>query len=112
VLARAAFYLANRDYLLRRVAAMWSQYNDQGAMHVLAVTEGRVELDVTGVSPVNPMFCRVLTGWVYAVGCALGGSGKSGRHLSCIARGGDSCRWEFLRASDKVKTRPEVSARR
>jgi hypothetical protein len=94
-LARAAFYLAHRDFLLGRIARLWSQFNDEGEMLLVDLAPGEATIEMKGLAAPNALFCRVLTGWTREVGRALGAIDTNTLHASCIARGDTRCLWRL-----------------
>ncbi len=93
-LLRAAFYLGKPEYLMRRVAGIWRQFNDEGTMTVQDMTDHDVKLEVTGVTNPRASFCCVLTGWCFEMTRALGIKDGRATHIQCRARGGKRCLWE------------------
>ena len=65
---RVAVYRTRPEILMTRVAAMWSQFNDEGSMPVLEVVPpgasefGTTKIEVRGVVAPPTTFCRTLTG--------------------------------------------------
>lgn len=93
VVARIAFMLANPEYLMKRVAGLYVQFNDRGEMLVNRLAPGGAELEIRGRAKVYPVHCGLLTGWTSAVGVALGAVDPVTNHGSCIGRGFDRCVW-------------------
>jgi hypothetical protein len=91
---RAAFYIGKPDYLLRRVAGMWRQFNDEGAMTVLEMGGQHARLEIVGVTPPRTTFCSVLTGWVGEISRSLRVLDARVQHSQCRARGGKRCLWD------------------
>jgi hypothetical protein len=94
-LVRVAFYVAKPALLLQRVAAMWRQFNDAGAMKSLDVRKNLVRLEVTDIPHPQWLFCCTITGWCREVSGALGVVNPVARHLQCRARRGSRCIWEI-----------------
>ena len=94
-LVRVAFYVAKPELLLQRVAAMWRQFNDAGAMKSLEVGKNLVRLEVTDVPYPTWLFCCTITGWCREVSGALGVANPVARHLQCRARRASRCIWEI-----------------
>ena len=90
---RSLFYLAKPDFLLRRIAGLWLQFNDQGAMHLRHLDERRAVIEVTGVPNPHRLFCATLTGWVEVMARAVGAVGSVVEHGECRARGQSKCLW-------------------
>jgi len=72
VIARMAFLLATPDYLMRRVAALYLQFNDQGEMLLTSLSPGVGEIELRGRPKVYPIHCSIITGWARAASVALG----------------------------------------
>jgi hypothetical protein len=94
VIIRFAFYVAKPEYLLQRVARLWHQFNDEGEMALLEVTDKLVRVEVAGISTPHWLFCCVLTGWCREVAAAVDMANPHARHVECIARGGKRCIWD------------------
>ena len=63
MLARMAIYLARPEFVAKRIAAAWRQFNDEGEMQVLSVDPSHLMLEVRGVASPDALFCATLTGW-------------------------------------------------
>ncbi len=94
VLLRIAFYVTNPEFMMKRIAGLWSQFNDQGSMLLLVIGEDMVRLEVTGVPRPNATFCSILTGWCHEVAIALGVPDPVARHVECRTRHAKRCIWE------------------
>jgi hypothetical protein len=92
---RAAFYLAKPEFLMRRTAGLWSQYCDQGEMHLRSFGERSATFEVTGADETHAVFCALLTGWFREIARATGVVKPSVRHAECRARGDERCFWEL-----------------
>jgi hypothetical protein len=92
-LVRFAIYIARPDQLIPRVTRLWSQFNDQGEMQLLAVTAQECVYEVKGVERPRPLFCATITGWGRALCNALGMIEPVSRHTHCRARGDKRCVW-------------------
>jgi hypothetical protein len=90
---RMLFYLTKPEFLVRRVAGLWRQFNDQGEMTLLRVDERGLELELTGVDTPHRLFCAMLTGWARELVAATGTADVVARHTQCIARGQARCLW-------------------
>jgi hypothetical protein len=95
VIVRVAVYVTKPDLLLQRVAAMWRQFNDEGAMKSLEVGKNIVRLEVTGVPDPAWLFCSTITGWCREVSGAIGVVNPVARHLQCRSRRNARCIWEI-----------------
>lgn len=92
---RLATYLANPEFLMRRITGLWSQFNDEGEMILLDITPRGMAAELKGVRSTYPLFCATLTGWFGEVSHVMvGGSPTIAKHTQCKARGGARCVWE------------------
>jgi hypothetical protein len=94
VLLRVAFYLARPEFLMHRIASLWSQFNDRGEMKLLLFDTRHAHIQVLGVPRPEAVFCSVLTGWVRAVSGAIVMKGSTAKHVECRTRGQARCLWE------------------
>ena len=90
---RAVFYLASPDFLIKRITATWSQFNDQGSMLMHYMDDTRMEIEIKGIPEPHRLFCAVITGWAGVICEALGGDNPRVSHGTCRARGDDACLW-------------------
>lgn len=93
-LVRLAIWVSSPEALMKRVAALWSQFNDEGAMSLLSLDDRLTRLEVTGLKAPHILFCSTLTGWTREVCLALHAITPVARHVSCRARGDQKCIWE------------------
>ncbi len=93
-LLRLAFYWGKPEFLMKRTAALWHQFNDEGRMDLLHIDDVLVRLEVSGVAKPIATFCRILTGWCTETGTALGVKNVVATHPACLALGGKRCIWE------------------
>jgi hypothetical protein len=94
VMNRVAFYIGKPDFLMARVASLWSQFNDEGSMILLEATLDKAVIEVKGVKEPRATFCNILTGWASEFPRAMGAPSVTSRHTHCRARGGTRCVWE------------------
>jgi hypothetical protein len=94
-LIRLAVWITRYEQMLKRVASLWSNYNDEGAMNLLEVTETVARVEVVGLKRPHPLFCSLLTGWCREVALAIRASTPVARHPECRARGDARCIWEI-----------------
>jgi hypothetical protein len=92
---RLAFFLGRRDFLMRRVAGVWRQYNEQGEMSVRELGGDRMLAELTGVPKPDWFVCCSITGWMHEAGLATGMKRLASRHTECRARGAARCLWEL-----------------
>jgi hypothetical protein len=111
-LVRAAVYLAQPEFLFRRVASIWRQFNDEGAMLVHSLDAHTSSLEVTGLKNPNATFCGVLTGWTRELAIALGAQKPIVRHSACRARGDARCVWQIRWAAIDEEASVSESANR
>ncbi len=93
-LARALFYVARPAFLMRRLAGLWSRFNDEGSMEVLEFADGLLRFEVKGVPRPDALFCATLTGWAGVIGGRFYAERPMVRHVECRARGDERCLWE------------------
>ena len=94
VFIRFTFWVANPEYLMKRIAALWRQFNDEGEMKVLHVTETSLVLEVPGIREPSWLFCSTITGWGREVAAAMGVHAATATHLECRAKGDARCVWD------------------
>ena len=92
---RLAFFLANPEFLMRRVAGVWRQYNDAGAMHVREFTPGRMSAELVGVPEPDWFICCSVTGWLREAGVTTGMKELTSEHAECRSRGRERCLWSL-----------------
>ncbi len=101
-LLRAVFYLANPEFLMRRTASIWKQFNDQGEMHLRDFDARGASFELTGCDEWHPVFCALLTGWFREIARTMDIQSPNVRHPDCRgrqlqgeARGPGRCLWEL-----------------
>lgn len=94
-MSRAALYLANPEFLMKRVASLWSQFNDEGAMTINKFVADEMILEVKGVSKPHWLHCCTITGWASEVSAQFGWRAPSAKHVRCRARGEARCLWDI-----------------
>ncbi len=92
--ARMLFYIAKPEFLMKRIATLWSQFNDAGSMQLLHIDDFSSTIEVKGVPEPSWLFCCTLTGWGREVVRAMGGSDPRSKHVECRARGAQRCVWK------------------
>jgi signal transduction histidine kinase len=90
---RAVMYVASPEFLLRRIASLWSQFNDQGEMRILSIDERQAHIELVGLPDPNELFCATITGWCEVIGDAVGFDRPRSEHTHCRARGDEACVW-------------------
>lgn len=105
---RLAFFLARPEFLMRRVAGVWRQFNDEGQMLVRSFVPGRMEAELTGITSPSWPFCCSVTGWLHEAGVATGMKHLITNHAECRARGAARCIWH-LRWDTGRSMPPELS---
>jgi hypothetical protein len=116
IVVRIAFYLAQPQFFIRRVAGLWRQFNDEGEMLVHSFGESSGLMEIRGMSAPHPIFCAILTGWVREIAVGLGIRQPVVRHTECRCRGDARCvydvRWESIDDREKeAQSRGESLAR-
>lgn len=92
---QALLWVANPEFVLKRVAALWRQFNDRGEMRVNEFRDGFTEIEVVGVDTPQYLFCCTLTGWAREVGRAAGRPRARVQHATCRDRGDARCTWQL-----------------
>jgi hypothetical protein len=98
---RIAFFLARPEFIMRRVAGVWRQYNDAGQMRVLEFANGRMVAELVGVTTPSWAFCCSISGWLGEAAIAAGLKRTVVNHLECRSRGGARCVWSLRRDADE-----------
>ncbi len=98
---RLAFFLGRPEFLMRRVAGVWRQYNDKGEMLVREFVHGRMTAELVGMQGTDWFLCCSITGWLHEAGLATGMKELASTHLECRARGKARCLWELRWNSGK-----------
>lgn len=93
-LLRIAFYWGKPEFLMKRAAGLWRQFNDEGTMDLIHFEEHRVAIEVRGVAVPNATFCAIITGWCHETSIALGIKDVRAAHVECRARGELRCIYE------------------
>jgi predicted hydrocarbon binding protein len=113
---RIAFFLGRPEFLMRRVAGVWRQYNDEGQMQILEFANGRMVAELVGVDTPSWAFCASITGWLREAAIAVGLKRVVANHIECKSRGANRCVWhvrrdsaEPLRSERPPPTRPPPS---
>jgi hypothetical protein len=91
---RIAFYWGKPEFLMKRAAGLWRQFNDEGSMAVLHMDERTVRVEVAGLSMPNAIFCAIINGWCHETAIALGIPEATSHHVECRARGDERCIYE------------------
>jgi hypothetical protein len=90
---RLAFFLARPEFLMRRVAGVWRQFNEEGEMIVREFVAGRMLAEQVGIARPSFAICCSITGWLHEAGIAVGMRVLSTTHTECRARGDRRCVW-------------------
>jgi hypothetical protein len=107
VTTRLVFYVARPEFLIKRIAQLWTRFNDAGAMELLDVDDHSSLIEVTGVPAPHWLFCCTLTGWAREVVSATGGAHARSRHIECRARGATRCLWRQTWTGESLPTMAE-----
>jgi hypothetical protein len=92
---RIVFYVARPEFLMRRVAQLWRQFNDEGEMLITHFGDYSSGIEVRGLATSHWLFCCTLTGWAREVTYASGGVRTTVKHVECRAKGGARCIWDI-----------------
>ncbi len=92
---RLAFFLARPEFLMRRVAGVWRQYNEEGEMLVLSFDEGHMVAELRAMPTSDWFLCCSVTGWLHEAGLATGMKQLVTTHSACRAHGGQRCLWDL-----------------
>lgn len=106
---RAVMYVASPDFLLRRIASLWSQFNDQGEMRILDIDERQAHIELAGLPDPDELFCATITGWCEVIGDAVGFERPRSEHTRCRARGDEACIWRVAFTPVSAGTSPSIS---
>ena len=93
-LFRFVAHVATPEFLMRRIAGMWRQFNDAGSMELLDIDDYACEIEVKDVPDPHAIFCAMLTGWIAEVTRAVGRVRPLVRHTQCRAKGATRCLWD------------------
>jgi hypothetical protein len=92
---RAVLYMGTPEFLMRRITALWSQFNDRGAMRLHHLDRSYGLIEITDLPEPHALFCSTITGWCGVISEAVGfGRGRI-EHVECRARGHAKCVWRF-----------------
>jgi hypothetical protein len=94
MLLRLAFYWGKPEFLMKRAAGLWRQFNDEGMMDLLHMDDRLVRLEVRDIANPLPTFCRVLVGWCSETAAALGVRNVTASHPLCVGLGAKQCIFE------------------
>ncbi len=94
VLLRIGLYVAKPSYLMTRIAGMWRQFNDEGAMELREMTSAGATIELLGLKEPNVVLCNILTGWTLEIARALDPGLVDAEHTLCRARGDARCIWQ------------------
>lgn len=101
---RMAFWVANPELLMKRVAGLWRQFNDEGEMILLQIDDDVSRFELRGLVRPNWLFCCTITGWGAVTTELAGVDNPVVRHAECRAKGASRCIW--------VASSPRTSANR
>jgi hypothetical protein len=93
-LLRIAFYWGRPEFLMKRAAGLWRQFNDQGSMALLHMDDRSLQVEVSGIVEPNEVFCAIINGWCLETALALGIRDATSHHIECRARGDGRCVYE------------------
>jgi hypothetical protein len=105
LMKRALFYLASPEYLMRKAAGLWRQYNECGDLLLCNIDSQQVLLELRGLPRPHELLCESLSGWMQVVAEAIGARGAHTVHPTCRLRGAARCLhridWDVKRAKDE-----------
>jgi hypothetical protein len=93
-LLRIAFYWGKPEFLMKRAAGLWRQFNDEGSMALLQMDDRSLQVEVSGIVEPNEVFCAIINGWCLQTALALGIRDATSHHVECRARGDARCIYE------------------
>lgn len=102
-LLRIAFYFGKPEYMMKRAANLWRQFNDEGTMELLEMTATLAVIEVRGVEQPHATFCNIITGWSREIATALNVRDVDARHPECMAMRGRRCIFEVRGRYDVPK---------
>jgi len=105
-LLRIAFYWGKPEFLMKRAAGLWRQFNDEGEMSLLHMDERSIRVEVSGIAAPNAVFCAIINGWCHETSLALGIRGASTHHIECRGRGEPRCIFEVRGVIDAPLEKP------
>jgi hypothetical protein len=94
-IARAALFLANPEFMMKRVSSLWSQFNDEGSMEMTKFLPNEMTIEVKGVAKPHWLHCCTITGWAAEVAAHFGWRSPAAKHPRCRAKGDTRCIWEI-----------------
>lgn len=100
-LLRIAFYWGKPEFLMKRAAGLWRQFNDEGSMTLLHMDHRLVRVEVSGITQPNGTFCGIINGWCRETAHALGIRNATSTHVECRARGNAHCIYEVRGVIDE-----------
>ncbi len=103
---RLAFFLGRPEFLMRRVAGVWRQYNEKGDMVVREFVRGRMIAELEALPTPDWFICCSVTGWLREAGLATGMKRLAINHAECRARGKNRCVWELRWDGASAQTPP------
>jgi hypothetical protein len=71
MMMRVIVYFTRPEFLMRRVAGTWSQFNDEGTMELVAFESRRLVVRLSGCGDLPRIFVRILTGWAREIAAAV-----------------------------------------
>jgi hypothetical protein len=90
---RMVFFLSRPEFLMRRITQLWSQFNDEGSMELIAFADYSSAIEVKGITHPYWYFCCTLSGWARELARGAGGGNPVAHHVECRARGAQRCIW-------------------
>jgi len=103
-LIRSIIWVSNPEFLFKRVAGAWRQFNDAGEMKLIRIDHkgdgeganaGSADVAVMGTNLKSVVFCRILSGWCVEFSRAIGIQSPVVHHIECLANGDARCVWRI-----------------
>ncbi len=95
LMMRVVVHIANPEFLMRRAAGMWSQFNDEGTMEIVAFESRRLVVQLTGCRELPLLFVRILSGWGREIANAVAAHDAVARVVEHVERGRARAAWEL-----------------
>jgi len=108
MLLRIAFYWGKPEFLMKRAAGLWRQFNDEGSMALVHMDDRVLRVEVSGVTNPSATFCAIINGWCHETAKALGVRDAIAQHVECRAKGGARCMFEVRGLIDEPSRPPRA----
>lgn len=91
---RALLFVLNPEWVLKKAASTYRQFNDAGDLRLIEFEEGYCVIEMVDLPNTDRYFCAALTGWAQVMGVRIGYKDAVSKHTQCRARGDRACVWE------------------